>query len=147
MSIKKRNLSLENTKNKIFLPSIFNNDQDVNMNMDPKLYLQMILNKTTRTQRAKSLQFYNQIKQQQKNEPIQVKYKLETDKDIVFAFEDQFSYKDKQQYTNKLQIKVAQHKQIKEVKYKELVNCYCQKFAKKKPSSNLKHTKLNLEFL
>ncbi|CAD8199338.1 unnamed protein product [Paramecium octaurelia] len=147
MSIKQRNLSLENTKNKIFLPSIFNNDQDVNLNMDPKLYLQMILNKTTRTQRAKSLQFCNLMKQQQKNEPIQVKYKLETDKDIVFAFEDQFSYKDKQQYTNKLQIKVAKHSQNKEVKYKELVNCYCQKFTKKKPTSNLKHTKLNLEFL
>ena len=48
MSTKKRNFSLDNNNNKIFLPSIFNNDLDLNTNINPKLYLNSIFNKTTR---------------------------------------------------------------------------------------------------
>ncbi|CAD8162249.1 unnamed protein product [Paramecium octaurelia] len=147
MSTKARNFSVDNANNKIFLPSIFNNDNDLDINIDPKLYLQTIFNKTTKAQRTKSLSFCNQIKLPQKVEPIQVKQKLETDKEIVYAFEDQFQYKDKQQYTNKLQIKLSKNNQNKDIRYQELVNCYCQKFTKKKPPLNLKHHKLDLEFL
>lgn len=39
MSTKSKNYSVDTTNNKIFLPSIFNNDYDININIDPKVYL------------------------------------------------------------------------------------------------------------